>query len=306
MLRIVKSLFFVVAVACLAYFAWQSRELLGDILRTARSLHLGVAVLIWTLMNGVAAIFGVQAFRARGVSMSYATAARIHIANLPARYVPGGIWHTVGRAASFRELGISGKDISIFIFLENVLAACVAFALGGGLLAATRGTDAWGQVAIACAFGGVAILLLSPALLSRFAKTRDAGIPARSFLILAAVTAVSWCIAATAFVTFVSAFPEIRASVTPLEIAGGYLFSWGVGFVSIFAPQGIGIFEVVAAELLRGAEPLMGIAALIAGFRLVILAADVAAWGVLQLYSGLAVGQRRNLFGNQADQKDDH
>ena len=296
MLRIVKSVFFVVAVAFLAYFAWQSRELLVDILRTARLLHLGAAVLIWTLMNGVAAIFSVQVFRARGVSMSYATAARIHVANLPARYVPGGIWHTVGRAASFRELGISGGDIWIFIFLENVLAACVAFALGGCLLAATRGTDAWGQVAIACAFGGMAVLLLSPALLPRFAKTRDAVIPARSFLPLIIVTTVSWCIAATAFVTYVSAFPKIGAAQTPLEIAGGYLFSWGVGFVSIFAPQGIGIFEVVAAELLRGAEPLMGTAALLAGFRLVILVADVAAWSMLQLYSGLAIVQRRNLL----------
>jgi hypothetical protein len=74
------------------------------------------------------------------------------------------------------------------------------------------------------------------------------------------------------------------------------LFSWGIGFISIFAPQGIGVFEVVAADLLRGVEPLMGIAAVIAGFRLIILTADAVAWLTLQLLSGLAVGQRRNLL----------
>ena len=96
---------------------------------------------------------------------------------------------------------------------------------------------------------------------------------------------LSWCIAATAFVIYLSAFPGLTLQAGPLESAGAYLFSWGVGFISIFAPQGIGVFEVVAADLMRGAGTLMSVAALLAGFRLIVLAADATVWAALHVLS---------------------
>ena len=306
MLRIVKSAFLITALAALAWFAWQSRGLLADILRTARPSCLVAAVLLWTLMNVVAAVFTSKVFKSLGNAIPVPTAARIHIRNLPARYLPGGIWHTVGRAASFRNIGISAKNISIFVLLENVLAACIAFILGGLILAATRGDGYWSQLGLAAVFGAGIVLLLLPLLLSRIATASGSSPGITTLMSLAALTILSWCIAATVFVIYVSAFPELRAALAPLEIAGSYLFSWSVGFIAVFAPQGIGVFEVVAAELLRGTTPLMGVAALFAGFRLVILVADVVAWSTLPLWSGLAVGERRNLLGDQPDQEDDH
>ncbi len=82
---------------------------------------------------------------------------------------------------------------------------------------------------------------------------------------------------------YLSAFPGLALQAAPLETAGAYLFSWGLGFISIFAPQGIGVFEVVAADLMRGAGTLMSVAALLAGFRLVILAADAVVFAALHL-----------------------
>ncbi len=86
---------------------------------------------------------------------------------------------------------------------------------------------------------------------------------------------------------YLSAFPGLALQAAPLETAGAYLFSWGVGFISIFAPQGIGVFEVVAAELMRGDSAFMSVAALLAGFRLIILAADATVWVALHSISGL-------------------
>ena len=295
-LRIAKRVFLLIALAFLVYFAWQSRDMLAEIIRAARFSNLVFAALIWLTLNAFAAVFSAQVFRVRGIPMSYQTAMRIHIANLPGRYVPGGIWHTVGRAASFREMGVGARDISIFIFLENVLAACLAFVLGGVLLASTRGFEGWGQLAVLAAVAGAGLLLVAPFILSTRVVKDDGRFPARNFVMLTMITAFSWCTAATAFVTYLSAFPELGTHIAPLEIAGSYLFSWGIGFISIFAPQGIGVFEVLAADLLRGVEPLMGIAAVIAGFRLIILTADAVAWLMLQVLSGPAVGQRRNLL----------
>jgi hypothetical protein len=282
-LRVAKRIFLPIALTFLAYFAWESRELLVDVVRNANPLMLAVAVLVWMLMNAVAPLFSMLIFRARNVPLSYKTAARVHIANLPARYIPGGIWHTVGRIGSFRDLDIGKRDISIFVFLENTLAVCVAFVIGGSLLAAIRGLDGWGQVAALSAVGGAVLLLASPFILSLRVIQGGKRFPTSDFVTVMIVTAISWCVAATAFVIYLSAFPGLRLQAAPLETAGTYLFSWGVGFISIFAPQGIGVFEVVAADLMRGAGTLMSVAALLAGFRLVVLAADAAAFAALHL-----------------------
>ena len=280
-LRVVKRIFLPIAFAFLTWFAWESRELLVDVVRNARPLALALAVLAWMLIHALAPLFSMLIFRGRKVPLSYKTAARIHIANLPARYVPGGIWHTVGRIAGFRDMDIGQRDISIFVFLENLLAVCVAFVIGGSLLAANRGLDGWGQIAALSAVGGAVLLLASPFILSLRVIQGDDRFLTRDFVAVTIVTAISWCVAATAFVIYLSAFPGLALQAAPLETAGAYLFSWGVGFISIFAPQGIGVFEVVAAELMRGDSAFMSVTALLAGFRLVILAADAIVFATL-------------------------
>jgi hypothetical protein len=286
-LRVAKRIFLPIALAFLAWFAWESRELLIDIVRSAKPLKLALAVIAWMSMHALSPLFSMLIFRARNVPLSYKTAASIHIANLPARYVPGGIWHTVGRIAGFRDLEIGQRDISIFVFLENALAICVAFVIGGSLLAGTRGLDGWGQIAALSAVGGALFLLASPFILSLRIIQGDDRFPTRDFVAVTIITAISWCIAATAFVIYLSAFPGLALEAAPLETAGAYLFSWGLGFISIFAPQGIGVSEVVAAELIRGDSAFMSVAALLAGFRLIILAADATVWVALQSISGL-------------------
>ncbi len=286
-LRVAKHIFLPIALVFLAYFAWESRDLLLNVVRTARPLRLTVAVLVWMLMHALSPLFSMLIFRARNVPLSYKTAARVHIVNLPARYIPGGIWHTVGRIAGFRDMDIGQRDISIYVFLENLLAVCVAFMIGGSLLAANRGLDGWGQIAALSAVGGAVFLLASPFILSLRVIQGDDRFPTRDLVAVTIVAAISWCIAATAFVIYLSAFPGLALQAAPLETAGAYLFSWGVGFISIFAPQGIGVFEVVAAELMRGDSAFMSVAALLAGFRLIILAADATVWVALHSISGL-------------------
>jgi hypothetical protein len=285
-LRTVKRIFLPIALAFLAYFAWRSRDVLLDVVRTAKPIMLALAVIVWTLMHALAPLFSMLVFRARNVPLSYRAAAKIHIANLPARYIPGGIWHTVGRIVSLREMDVSQRDISIFVYLENSLAACLAFVIGGSLLAGIRGIAAWGKIAAISAVGGAVFLAASPLILSLRIIRGDDRFPIRDFIIITAVAALSWCVAATAFVIFVAAFPGLGLGAGPIEIAGVYLFSWAAGFVSIFAPQGLGVFEVVAAELMSPAGTFMSVAALFAGFRLVILTADATVWVMLKAVSG--------------------
>jgi hypothetical protein len=62
------------------------------------------------------------------------------------------------------------------------------------------------------------------------------------------------------------------------KIIFSYIFSWGIGYISIFAPQGIGVFEIVAGNILPIPMNLGGAVAFIAGFRIIILIADCLTW----------------------------
>ncbi len=273
-----KRLFALLAVGCLLYFGWHSRELLGEILTGTSTGMLAAAVAVWLFMHLVSPLFATVVFMGSGFHMRYRRALNIHLANLPARYIPGGIWHTVGRIVSYRELGIDAGRISLFVLLENVLSAAVAFLLGGGVLSVYRGMDDWGSLAALCAAGGGIVLILMPVLL-RFRVARPiARIASGHYLAGIAVILLNWCVAATAFVLFVASFKALSLETPLLETAAVYLFSWGVGFIAVFAPQGVGVFELMAGELLRGSLALGGVAVLLVGFRAVIFAADLLGW----------------------------
>jgi len=273
-----KQLFTLLAAGCLVYFGWQARDLLGDIITSASLMILAAAAGCWFFMHLLSPLFATVVFRGSGFAMSYRNALRIHLANLPARYIPGGVWHTVGRIVAFRGLGIDAARISLFVILENVLAATVAFLLGGGLLFHYRGSDSWGSLGILCAAASMLVLLMLPFLLRFWMSGRGLVMPVRYYFCGFIVFVLAWCVASTAFVLFVSSFTELHVDMPLLEVAAAYLFSWGLGFLAVFAPQGIGVFEVTAGELLRGSMALGGVAALLAGFRAVILVADLLAW----------------------------
>jgi hypothetical protein len=274
----VKRLFALLAVSCLLYFGWRARDLLGGIITSASLTILVAAVGMWLLMHLLSPLFATVVYRGSGHAIAYQSALRIHLANLPARYIPGGIWHTVGRIVAFRGLGIDANRISLFVLLENVLAAAVAFLLGGGLLFLYRGSDDWGSLAVLCAAAGGLVLVALPVLLHFWMSGRSVEMPARYYIGSIFVVLLTWCVGSAAFVLFVSSFTALSLEMPLLETAAVYLFSWGVGFLAVFAPQGIGVFEVTAGELLRGSFALGGVAVLLAGFRAVIFIADLLAW----------------------------
>lgn len=286
-LGVVRRIFGFIAVGFLLYLVWDSRESLVETIRSGDSLRLMAAVIAWSVMHLMSPALSTVIFRARACPLSYQAAADIHISNLPARYLPGGIWHTVGRIAGFKRLGIGRRDIAIFVFLENALAVGVAFVLGGSVVAWYQDMEGWGLGALFAAAGGLTLLLLAPLILSHRVVKGDLGFKLQDYIAGIGVVALSWCIGAAAFILYVTAFPDLGLRTSPLETGGIYLFSWGTGFVSIFAPQGIGVFEVVAGELLGGAGPLKTTVALLVGFRLVILVADGLTWLAQQALYGL-------------------
>lgn len=288
LVRLIKMLFVPIAIAALLAAGWQARAELHLVVSNARPKLLLAAVFFWTLMHVIAPLFSRAVFQARGHALSYRTAAEIHNANLPARYLPGGVWHSVGRVLGFRDHGIGRRDLAVFVFLENALALTLAGLMGCILLLVTRGLEGWGIAALV----GATVCLLTLGAIPRILKSRyldgSANVPGAALLRSVLLVAVSWAIAAAAFVCFYLSFPTGPASASILDVAGTYLVSWAIGFVAFFSPQGIGVFEFVAAELLRSGPSIGATAALFAGFRLVILTADLLVWILSRLVRRLS------------------
>ena len=294
-LRAARLLFTPVAILFLLYLGWQSKSELLQLYGSANLTLLLIAALAWATMNLLGPLLATVLLRGLGYEFGYYEAARIHIKNLPARYLPGGIWHTVGRVVDYRRIGIKDRDIATFVFLENALALTTALAIGGSVIGWFRGPQGWGLIATVGAIAGSAAVILLPFLSRSRLPNYVTGPAIRAYVIGVVVVAFSWCVAAGGFSTFVIAFHELSSVASPLELAGIYLFSWAAGFIAVFAPQGIGIFEVVAAEMIRDSYSLANTTALLVTLRLIIMVADVTVWASGLLVFRLTTRNQRTL-----------
>ena len=277
-----KALFTPVSFAFLAYFAWQARDVLVTVVSEASLPLVGLATIVWALLHLLSPVLAVFVLGACGSDISWWQAFSTHAARLPARYAPGGIWHTVGRVMDYHQRGVRPRHLAVFVLIENGLAAAVTLAVGGAVVFVTRGPDALGVIAALSSLGGmVALPIIWIVLNARILQRPDhLSLPAYASGI--GVVTIFWLGATVAFLLYLNAFPSSTGEHSQVEMGGIYLFSWGVGFLSIFAPQGLGVFELVASELLKGSIGFMGLAALIGGFRAVVLVADLVVWCAYQ------------------------
>ncbi|HEY6941805.1 hypothetical protein [Dokdonella sp.] len=271
------------ALACLAFAAWHARDSIGATLVRAQPSALATAIALWTLSHAFAPVASRIVLGALGAHVRYRELLAIHVARLPARYLPGGIWHTVSRVADLQQRGVGRAELATMVAAENVLPPATAALLGGALLLGAGVARDASLVALAA---GGTLLAAALALARQAVVRRRARLEPRSVLLAAAATIVFWSIAATAFAAYWLAFADLRDSAPLVAVAGVYLVAWAVGFVSFFAPQGIGVFESMAALFLAEDVGLADAAVLAAGFRVVVLAADAIAWAMLQAWRG--------------------
>lgn len=285
LIRWTKMLFTPVAIAFLLYFCWQARDTLGELLRQASWPMLLIAATIWALLHLLIPMLAVTVLGGCGSSVSWRQAFATHASRLPARYVPGGVWHTVGRVMDYHEQGVKPRHLTAFVVLENGLAVAFTLAVGGAILFALRGGNTVGTVAGLTSVAAITGLVAMYFVVNKKVLQAPDALPAGHYLVSLLITAAFWAGATAAFLAYLHAFPVATGDYTNVEMGGIYLFSWGIGFAAVFAPQGIGVFELVASELMRGPIGLMGLAALIAGFRVVVGVADLVVWSLYQLTS---------------------
>lgn len=279
---IARICFTPVAVGFIAWAGWINRESLALTLQTALWGRLALSALLWAAVHFAAPVMPCLVLSTDSFRLGYLSAYDIHSRNIPARYIPGGIWHSVGRVAAFHSMGAPARRLALFVFLENTMAPATGFLFGGLVLAVTLGASGLGGIALAGTAAGAGVLLVLPVIGGRLFLGGEK-IPAPVFLKACGAMLLLWPGIALSFTVFVSAFPDVFSRLSPLSVAGTYMFSWAAGNVAVFAPQGIGVFETVAAGILRGSISVGAAAALLAAFRGVVLVSDAGSFLLAKL-----------------------
>jgi hypothetical protein len=223
--------------------------------------------------------------RACGTKVSYRHNLALHLSYLPARYIPGGVWHTVARVSGLHRFGVRPSHLSCFVIIENLVAVCVTLAVGGSLIGFYKHNQELQLVIFCIATASLILLILCPALVNKFVLRADVSkINFACYIKCIFIVILFWMVASASFTLFIYSFLYNSISSSWIEIIGVYLFSWGVGFVAIFAPQGVGVFEVVAATVMQINLPFSTTLGILSVFRFVAIFADFCAWVVWSVW----------------------
>ncbi len=272
------------ALACMIYFLWIYRETFVFLIKNAQISFLLTSVFIWMIGHFCMAWGTWISARTSGVNISYVFAFRTYVTRLPARYLPGGIWHTASRVMDFSRQGINHPQLTALFVFEYFFVLSIAFSMGGAGLYYFQGQTYWGWIALMSMVGGIVSIFSMPYIINRMLLVAPHGIDGRSYFWGLIIYLYIWMVLSASFVFYLTSFPSLTQNIPLLEIISTYMFAWAIGFVSFFAPQGIGVFEVVSGNLLNPSLHLASVAVLIAGFRIVIFIGDMTLWSLLKIY----------------------
>ena len=173
------------------------------------------------------------------------------------RFVPGNVWHVVGRTYMAAEDGLPAPAIFASMFLENALLLLSSLAVFGLAL------PFWspqGHVPAIVYFGLIPPLMavMYPPVLNRLLNFAlrvlrrpqiQLNLPYRTVLLAAAYQCfVRICAGICLYVTVLAVFPLPASSIPAL--VGMHALSYVIGFVSFITPGGLGFREAALAFFL--------------------------------------------------------
>lgn len=271
--RVLGIAYTVAALGGLAWLAVTRRAEVTELFAGTNPLALvGVAV-VAVVSPLIAAAFHATALGALGQQVGAREVAVASLRALPARYLPGSVWYIGGRAALLRARGVTTRALGATAVLEQVLSLATALAVGVALLGggnALFGVGGWVGATLALVVIVVSLPLANRVLAFR-TEAPHLRVSGVAWLRMESIMVSYWVWTGTVFTAYLWA---IGLDAAWLATAGAYMVSWSVGWLVPVAPQGLGVFETVAASLLPGLDVATGIVG-VAGFRLVILLRDL-------------------------------
>lgn len=281
-LTIIKYIYTPLVLLCILSFILENRSLLSDLFIDTNIKFMISAIFSWATLHFLAPLLAYFFFKAKNCSLQYTNLLDIYIARLPAKYLPGGIWHTVARMHDYHVQGMSKTNISHLALFETIFPIPFTF-FTGLILLSIETLLPLPQYLVSFFLFSSAVFLILPFVFSRIMWPESNNSRAYYFFLIL-LSVFFWLIASLSFFLYLHSFPLTGANqYSFLTVSGAYIFSWGTGYISLFAPQGIGVFEVVMANIINLPINLGSSVAFLAGFRLVALIADFIIFFIYKL-----------------------
>lgn len=265
-----RWLFTPTALVFLFIAGYNSRHAVVTAFRSADPVFLMCTVLLCMLLHPLTAMFSRLALQSNDKVVPYRTLLYIQIRRLPARYLPGGIWQTVSRMLDLHKHGLEKKQLLSLALMENAIPLSVALILGGIFLYMAE--REW-ILPICTVLLGILIISLVLFFVKKILRKEQLS-NSSSFAAATGIMLIFWSISSLSFFLYWHAFPASLTNKSFSRLASIYLLAWSAGFVAIFAPQGIGVFESTGGFLMHREIPIEYAATIFIGFRIATLTGD--------------------------------
>ena len=235
LLALAQRVFLTVALLAIGWYLVRHADELRTLLTWRVAAHCLAAALLLAAVHPLIAWAFFQLQRYNGIAIGLSTSLAIYMRRIPARYVPGGVWHSVSRLADMRlEASIGIAQLRSQFLLEAALVAISGLLVCGlGFLVLPDGSSV--RVAAALQAGiGVAAALAAFVLARRREGKRRLLVALSTFLVVWPFAGVAFAIIAAGL-----AVPDCGYLAT----VSTYVVAAVQGYVAIFAPQGWGVAE---------------------------------------------------------------
>ncbi len=205
-----------------------------------------------------------------------------------AKYLPGNVWHFVGRVRAIQSKGASTSIAVMSVILEPLLMAAAAL-----ILASSIGENQIVQwVALFFVLIGIHPRILNPVLrvlshskLGKMDESPDQTlkttlkiypyIPLLGEVIFVLMRGLGFILVLSALI------PEVSFSY--VKVIGYFSIAWLMGLVIPGAPGGLGVFEATALTLMTPTLPAAAVLGSVAVYRLISTLAEILGAGMIWL-----------------------
>lgn len=283
LLHVARAVFTPLSIVVIAVVIWQSRVTLGRIFRQGEYTVLLAALLLWMLSHLLAPLVSTFQLKACDMAIPYRTVLRIHCSRLPAKYLPGGIWHSVGRANDYLAFGFTGGRVGALFLIENLLLVAVTLGMSAALVWPIVEHAVLQQTVRALSPLMLVVVLILP-LVARLWKKNGVELRLPAYIVSVLLLTLYWTLMGLTFVVYLSAFDGLQVLGSAPQLASIYIFSWCLGYLALFAPQGIGVSEYISGTLLTDGNAMGAVLAFLVGFRALALVGDLLCWLSIRLF----------------------
>ena len=220
-----------------------------------------------------------------GIRIELGASLSAYMRRIPARYIPGGIWHSAARYADLKfDGGVHGSTLSQLFLMETALVAAT------GLLAS--GIGAWILPADSRAYWisllqaalGFSLLLILLAWRMRRTSILRLATAAAMFVFIWVGSAGAFTLIALSTTTSATG-----ASCSASMLGASYLIAAAQGYLAIFAPQGWGITETSFTVINPCGAPLHATLGAFVLFRVSGMLGDMVGYGAWTILFGRKV-----------------